>query len=145
MALASIDEINAFLPENVVQADDLNVASISVNVERYIKAYLAKVTVTSGWTTPDLTPSTVGLVAAMLSAAQLFFNNTGASSLDIDERSFAQILYDRAIELLHGIVDGTIDIDGENDGTIAEISKYIVGFWPDNTTEPSFAVGMEFS
>jgi hypothetical protein len=145
MALASVNEINSFLPAGVVQADETNIASINVSVERYIKAYLAKVTVTNGWTSVDLTPSTVRLVAAMLSASQLFFNNTGASSLELDERHFAQILYDRAIELLHGIVDGTIDIDGDSNIDPNEVSRYILGFWPNDETEPSFAVGMEFS
>lgn len=144
MAITTIDDINSFLPPNVVTADEVNTASIVVNVERYIKAYLAKVVVTSGWTTPDVTPSTVQLVASMLSAAQLFFNSTGASSLDVDDRSYAQVLYDRAIELLHGIVDGTIDIDGDNDGSVGEVSKYLLTFWPDNTTEPKFMMDMQF-
>lgn len=143
MALCELDDINSFLPDNVVEADSLNSPAVLVNVERYIKAYLAKVAVTSGWTTPELTPSTVKLIAAMLSASQIYFAATAATSLDIDDRNFGELLYQRGVELLHGIVEGTVDIDGDND-VITATGQFVLGFWPDNTTEPKFAMDMEF-
>src|SRR5215471_17644870 len=111
--LASLDDINAHLPDNVLQADDQNTALIQISVARVVRAYLSATisnTTLASWTSPELTPQTVREAASLLIASQLYFEQAAATSLDIDQRSFAQIWYDQGIALLQQIVSGQIDL-----------------------------------
>jgi hypothetical protein len=109
--MASIDDINAHLDGDIVSADWDNTALIQISVARIVRGYLTRVVdqvVLMTWTTPDLTPEIVREAASMLIAAQLYFNETSRTSIDIENTHYAQKLYDAAMVILNNIINGTI-------------------------------------
>jgi hypothetical protein len=148
--LASLDDINANLPseENVVvEATTANSDLIQVSVARIVRGYLSS-TLTSeilmSWSSPDVTPQIIREIAGKLIAAQLFFQETSKSSLDIDPNSFAQLLYNQAIALLTGIVAGSIWIDVPEGGLpIPDTGMSTLDFFPVDQTDMVFSKGMK--
>jgi len=142
--LASLDDIDAQLPDNVIQPDDQNTALLQISVARVVRAYLSTTidnTTLASWTEPDLTPDIVREASSKLIASQLFFQETSKSSLDMDIRSIGQLLYDQGIALLQQIVAGEIDIPNVDEITTGSITA--LDFWPVDATDRAFTVGME--
>lgn len=143
--LANVDDINANLPSidnvPVVEADDENVALIQVSVARVVRGYLSgsvdSATLMS-WNSPTATPDIVREAAALLIAAQVYFNYAARTSLTIDDRNFAQLLYDRAIAILNGIIAGTIDIGIP----VETIAMSGLDFHPVDDTDRAFTMSM---
>lgn len=151
MALCSIDDINSYLPTGqttpqvVVEADDVNVQLIQISVARIVRGYLSRIlsnATMAVWTDPEHTPEIIREVAAMLVAAQLFVNQVSATSLDVEERHWAQILYDRAVLLLEGIVGGSISIGDETPIDTPE-TMTTEDFFPVDDTDRAFSMSME--
>lgn len=155
MALCSVDDINSYLPTGesapqvVVEADDVNVQLIQISVARIIRGYLSRILSTAtmaSWSDPEHTPDIIREVAAMLVASQLFINQVSATSLDVDERHWAQVLYDRAVLLLNAIVSGQVEIvDPDGGDTPIETGEFMtdLDFWPVDDTDRAFSMGME--
>jgi hypothetical protein len=144
--LASISDINAYLEDSVVKADDTNTDTIQIGVSRIVRGYLSGVVpaaTMAGWTTPTATPDIIREIAAMLIASQLFFDKTILTTTNIDERHWAQILYDRAMLLLQRIVDGEITI---GDGGVTPPEPVGVmstaDFFPIDDTDRAFTMSM---
>jgi hypothetical protein len=145
--LASLDDINANLPseENVViEATTGNSDLIQVSVARVVRGYLSSTLtpeILMSWASPETTPQIIREVAAKLIAAQLFFNETAKSSLDIDPNSFAQKLYNEAIALLTGMTSGVIQIDDPTGGLIPmpELGLSELDFFPVDATDQAFS------
>jgi hypothetical protein len=146
--LASLDDINANLPaqdeDPVIEATSENTNLIQVSVARVVRGYLARVidpVVLMSWDEPANTPDIVRECAAKMMAAQLYFIFASRTTLTIDERSFAQLMYDEALAILNGIIDGTIVIEGvivEAEGGISELD-----FFPVDDTDRAFTMSME--
>lgn len=142
--LATIEDIQANLPESLVVADHDNTNLIQISVARIIRGYLSRTidsSVLLAWNTPAGTPELIREIAGKLIASQLYFNRTAQATTSIEERSFAQKLYDEAIALLEAIVLGTeilpdiivTDLAGMDD----------LDFFPIDDTDRAFTMGME--
>ena len=149
--LASVEDINANLPSEdfdgsgaVVQASAENTALLQISVARVIRGYLSGAIdspTLMGWSDPDLTPDPVREAAAKMIAAQLFFNRVARTTATIEARHRAQILYDEAMAILNGILEGTIvivDVPG-----IVTDSMSLLDFHPVDDTDRAFSMGME--
>ena len=146
--LASVEDVNAYLEDRVVKADDINTELIQISVARIVRGYLARVvsnTTMATWVDPASTPDIVREISAMLIASQLFFDKTIMSAVDIDDRHYAQILYDRAMKLLADILAGIVElpIDGGDDGgATADTGMSDLDFFPVDDTDRAFTLGM---
>jgi hypothetical protein len=150
MAFASIDDINAYLPDGsnitgpAVTADDVNTEKIGLSVERVIRGYLSRVisvATMASWDTPANTPEIIRECAAMLIAAQLYFDQVAASSLDLDLRHISQLLYDRAMAILNGILAGEIIIEDIPVETVAAMN--LENFFPIDDTDRAFTLSQQ--
>jgi hypothetical protein len=151
MALCSIDDINSYLPvgqttpQVVVEADDVNVQLIQISVARVVRGYLSRILSTAtmaAWNDPENTPDIIREVAAMLVAAQLFVNQVSATSLNVEDRHWAQILYDRAVALLESIVSGEIVI-GDTTPIDNPLEMTLQDFFPVDDTDRAFSMSLE--
>jgi len=150
MAYASIDDINAVLPAGsntsgaVVKADDVNTDTLAISAERVIRGYLARVVPTAtmaSWDEPASTPEIITEIAALLIGSQLYFNQTAASDLTIEERHVSQVLYDRAMKLLQDVLSGVIEIPDITFDTPQ--SMELEDFFPIDDTDRAFTLGMQ--
>jgi hypothetical protein len=144
--LASVKDVNAYLEDSVVKADDTNTDTIQISVARVIRGFLSGVIPGADmalWTTPDTTPDIIRECASMLIASQLFFDKTILTTTTIDDRHWAQILYDRAMLMLGKIVDGSISI-GDDGGTPVEPPGVMstLDFFPIDDTDRAFTLSM---
>lgn len=142
--LASLEDIQANLPESLVIADHDNTNLIQISVARIVRGYLSRVIdngVLLSWTEPADTPELIREAASKLIAAQLYFNRTATATTSIEERSFAQKLYDEAIAILQAIITGAEilpDIVVTDTSSISELD-----FFPIDDTDRAFTMGME--
>jgi hypothetical protein len=145
--MASLEDINAELDGEVIEANSDNTALVQINVSRMIRGYLSRVvsTVTMAtWDNPEDTPDILRVCAAKFIAAQVYFNYAARTSLTIDQDSFAQKRYDEAMAILQGIIDGLILL--EDPGTEPIVPADLIGaldFHPQDATDRAFTVGME--
>lgn len=142
--LATIDDINAHLDGQVINADEINTELLQVSVARVIRGYLSRVIPVSTlatWTEPDLTPEIIREVAGMLIAAQLFFDKTAQTTVEVADRHYAQILYDRAMKTLDQIIEGLIEIPEIVVDPVAGLSTE--DFFPVDDTDRAFSMSME--
>jgi hypothetical protein len=144
--LASIPDVNAYLEDSVVKADDTNTDTIQIGVSRIVRGYLSGVVpaaTMATWTTPSATPDIIRECAAMLIASQLFFDKTTLTTTLMDERHWAQILYDRAMLLLQRIVDGEIIIVPPAGGVAEPVAVMSTeDFFPIDDTDRAFTMSM---
>ena len=148
--MCDLDDVNAHLDGEVIEATADNTDLIQVSVARIIRAYLSRVvdqTTMMSWATPDTTPDTIREIASMLVAAYLYFQLSARTSLIVDNNNFAQRLYDQAIAMLQQIVDGTIIITNGSSGggttpdSVDDLTT--LDFMPVDATDRAFTVGME--
>lgn len=144
--LASISDINAYLEERVVQADEVNTEYIQISVARVVRGYLSPVVPSSTmalWVSPDVTPEIIREIAAMLVASQLFFDKASATVIDIDDRHYAQILYNRALAFMDKVLSGDIILDGDVPISPVEVMSTL-DFFPIDDTDRAFSMGQQF-
>lgn len=151
--LATTDEINAELPSQdedpVIEATIENTELIQLSVARVVRAYLSSVatsTVLMSWDSPANTPDTIREIAAMLIAAQLYLSFSGRTVVTIEERNYAQVLYDRAIGMLNQVVAGTIVVPGVGlggGGSIVTLDMDPEDGFPIDDTDRAFTLSME--
>jgi hypothetical protein len=142
---ATIDDVNGNLDGQVISADSNNSSLVQIGVARIIRAYLGKLVGDgmNAWVSPDTTPATIRQIAGMLIAAQVYFNSAAPTSLLIDDVNYHQRLYDRAMAMLQGIIDGTIDI-GLGDVVVAPVDELSeLDFFPTDDTDRAFTLSME--
>jgi hypothetical protein len=106
------------------------------SAERIIRAKLSgmvDVATFATWVNPTATPEIIREIGGMLVAAQLYGR---LYSEDIPEASsYAQMLYDRAMAMLNGIISGDIDIVGVVVAASSNLSA--ANFYPnDNLDSP---------
>jgi hypothetical protein len=145
--LASVRDVNAYLEDQVVKADDTNTELLQISVSRIVKGYLSGVvpsTTLALWTEPDAVPDIIREAAAMLIASQLFFDKTILTTVEVDQRHYAQLLYDRAMAILQGVVDGTIVLSGDDTATEPVGAMSSLDFFPIDSTDRAFTMGQQF-
>ena len=143
--LASLDDINAHLDGEVIEATADNSNLVQISVARIVRGYLAAVVdapTLMSWNSPDATPDTVREIAAMLIAAQVYFNLAARQSIDIAPDNFAQLLYNRAMALLQGIIEGTVGIGDGSGGQVTTMDLTSDDYFPIDDTDRAFTVGM---
>ena len=146
--LASLDDINSYLPsideDVVLEATSENSDLIQLSVSRVVRGYLSQVVDTTtlmSWDSPQDTPDIIREAASMLIASQIYINFISRTRITIEERNWAQLLYDRAIAILQGIVDGLIDVPGIDPGATSAMSE--LDFFPVDDTDRAFTMGMQ--
>lgn len=154
--LASLDDINANLPGRetggstsgypvVVEATDDNTLLLQVSIARVVRGYLSGAiagTTLTGWNSPSNTPDIVREAAAKMIAAQLYFNQVSRTNLTIEDRNFAQILYNQAMDILNKIISGEINI---GQSATVETSEHLssLDFFPVDDTDRAFTMSMD--
>jgi hypothetical protein len=141
--LASLDDINAQLDGDIIQATPNNTRLIQVSVARVVRAYLSRVIdapTLASWTSPDSTPETIREVAGKMIAAQLYSNETARSSTLMPPTHAAQIMYNQAMEILNQIIEGDIDIPNVVLTPIEGLSD--LDYFPVDATDRAFTMGM---
>jgi hypothetical protein len=143
--MATLDDINGHLDGQVIEATADNSNLAQVNVSRVIRGYLSGLfdsTTLMGWDTPEHTPDTIREIASMLIAAQVYFNLAARQSFNVNNDNYAQRLYDEAMKMLQGIIDGTIVIVEEGEAPVGPgLSEG--DYFPIDDTDRAFSMGME--
>jgi len=146
--LASLDDINAFLPRDKFSATDGNpeILLFQIDVERMIKGYLSSVFTSAtlaGWAAPASTPGYIRSCAGRLIAAFYYAKKVSEDMPDWDG-TYPQKLYDQAMAMLEKIREGKVVLievpDGEQPGTVFD-SDF---FWPREGSVPKFEMDMRW-
>ena len=138
MALASLEDINLFLPEDKIEVDNARYAPLQLDAERIVRGYLAGFftpAILASWIDPDSTPGLVRSIAGRLVAA--FYYRERYSEDSLTDPQYAQNLYNEGIGFLNDILAGKIVLE---EVVVPESSGHITSadFWPNNSTEGPF-------
>jgi len=135
MALVTDEDVQSHLPKDKLKVeeipDDRN--QIYLDQERIVRGYLAGVidsAVLATWITPVATPQIIRTITGMLAAAEIYRVRFSENSLD--DPTYAQSLYNRAMAMLNDIIAGDLLVEGVPDTTVVD-NTY---FWPNDTTDP---------
>lgn len=145
--LASLDDINSNLDQNVVEVDDDNTGLIQISVSRVVRGFLNgaidNVTLQT-WRSPETTPEIIREAAGKLIAAQHYYNEISKTESIIEPDSYAQKLYDRGMELLNGVLTGQyVILDPDTDVVIGtQDGLSILDSHPSDATDRAFTMGM---
>jgi len=150
MALATLDDVNMFLPTDKLEMEAPILDLKGVDAQRIIRGYLASVysaTTLAGWTDPTETdPLVVGYVPQLIRAIAgrfiaAFYYRERYSEDSLENPQYAQGLYDEAMALLMGIINGTIVLDDVVEEPETSTSLTSADFWPNDTDAgPMFSV-----
>jgi hypothetical protein len=112
MYLASLEDVNTHLQEDVIKATDADVALIQLDIVRTVKGMLTGTyspTTLAEWVDPDSTPTFIRSIAGRLIAAKYYARKLSANQVELPE--YAQWLYDSAIADLTKVIDGTVTLE----------------------------------
>jgi hypothetical protein len=143
--MASLNDINANLDGEVVEATASNTDLIQISVARVIRGYLAQIVdpvIMATWVSPEATPEIIREVAGKMIAAQLYYNETAKSSTTVAPTHYAQVLYNQAMELLNQIVQGEVVIGGIPT-TPLESVELGLDYFPIDDTDRAFSMGLK--
>lgn len=148
--LASLSEVNGFLAKNNEVTDALD-DQMQVDASNLIKSQLAGVfqpATISAWADPGTTPTTIRMIAARLIAARWYAKQfTGNESTKIP--TYAQSLFDEAMNLLKAIRMGYISVVDDDGNVIADPDDMALGegdYYPNiaANSQPMFIVGKKW-
>jgi len=144
---ATVDDINAHLPENKAAISDADDDLLQVEAWRLIRAKLSTTfatTTLNTWADPDSTPDIIRTVAGMVIAAK-WYAELYAEDSDTDA-TFANNLYLQAMDLLNQIAAGLIVITDDTGEPLVDTSSLSSDdFYPNDTVAPVFTMGKEFA
>jgi len=144
---ATVDDINAHLPENKAAISDADDDLLQVEAWRLIRAKLSTTfatTTLNTWADPDSTPDIIRTVAGMVIAAK-WYAELYAEDSDADA-TFANNLYLQAMDLLNQIAAGLIVITDDTGEPLVDPSSLSSDdFYPNDTVPPVFTMGKEFA
>ena len=146
--LASLSDINAWLPDDKIEANDANTQQFQIEAWRLIRGQLASSflpTVLVTWTSPTTTPDQIRSIAGKIIAAYLYKKIYSEDSATIPQ--YAQDIYTQAITDLAMIRSGAITVVDVNDIPIGINQQGLdtTDFWPNDTTDPAyFTMGAKF-
>lgn len=146
--LASLDDINRWLPVDKLEATNANSDTFQVEALQLIRGQLASSftpVILASWDNPTDTPQTIRAIAGRLIAAYLYRAVYSEDVANIPQ--YAQELYNEAISMLAQIranqlivLDGSGNPIGQN--LLAESASDV---WPNNTTDgPYFTMAQKF-
>lgn len=134
-SLATLDDINVHLPEDKLAVLDADDTALQLDAERTVKARLSGTfspVVLAGWTNDTNTPEIIKEVIGKLIAAKVYARAFSSEVGGVPE--YAQWLYDQAMDILDGIILGTIVVPEVTDppDTGQHLTRDM--FWPNNDT-----------
>lgn len=139
--LASLQDINGWLTDDKLEANETNTAQLQIDAQRLIRGQLASSftpTVLSSWITPATTPGLIRAVAGRLVAAYLYKKVYSEEGMQIP--AYAQDLYDEAIAMLTDIRAGNLTVTDDDgnpiDGNTESLSS--ADFFPNNSSDPPY-------
>lgn len=147
MSLASLDDVNSFLPTDKIEATEGNEETdrALLDSERLIRGHLAGVfspTELASWADPATTPELIRAIAGRLTAA--FFYRLRYSEDTFQVPEYAQTLYQEAMDLLMQIKTGDVELEEVTEGTQIQVPGSSF-FWPNDTTSPpKFTMDAEY-
>jgi hypothetical protein len=136
-------DVQIHLPVDKLKVEEIpdDLLKAKEDAERIIRGYLAGVVPSAtlaSWTTPAATPEQIRAIAGRLCAALIY--RTRYSEQSLNDPQFAQFKYNEAMEMLKGIIDGSIVITGVV--TTQFDSTY---FYPnDDADDPKFTMSAQF-
>jgi hypothetical protein len=145
MALASNEDVRAWIPEDKLQFDDPDIAGQQLQASRLIISSLSGVftpSLMAGWATPEDTPGIIRNVASELVAAYYYRDRSSEEG----SSDYAQTLYDEAIGKIAEIRAGTLIVLDENDNPITDsgLDMNELDFFPnDSAAPPVFTMTMD--
>lgn len=143
---ASLEDITAFLRDDRVRVDDANSKQPNIDAGRIIRARLSGFfapAVLNTWDSPANTPELIRSIAGRLAAAYLY--RSLMSSEEDTISSYAQQLWNEAIQMLLDITNGNIVVVDATNTPIDTTGANLISFWPDNSTTPLFSISDVFS
>lgn len=117
--LASIEDVNGFLPD-MVELSDGQDTQFQVDANRLVKSQLAGVytpAILTGWDAPANTPGTIRSIAGRLVAARYYAIQFSQEATNVP--AFAQNLYNEAIAMLVGIRNGSVVVTDDSNNPIS--------------------------
>lgn len=144
--LASLDDINTFLPQDKLSASDGNeeIQRHQIDVDRVIKGYLSSTytaATLAAWADPVTTPPFIRSIAGRLIAAWHYARKLSENLPDWD-RTYPQRLYDEAMAMLLGVQTGDVIVDPGAPPPGTQFGDDF--FYPGKGTEPVFTMDMRF-
>lgn len=147
--LASLDDIQTWLPEDKLKITDGSTAGFQVEAFRIVKSQLAgaftPVTLNS-WSSPTTTPPIIRTVASKLIAAFLYREAYSEDIPTVPE--YAQALYNEAMAMMVEIRAGTLVVVGDDDEPIEtnQLEMSSEDFYPnDSAPGPFFSMTRYFA
>lgn len=135
MAYLTKEQVNVWLAETKLQVSAID-ADLDTAVADAGLAVLSVRYATSTWADGASTPELVVQALSMLYASWYLQRQIGADDDALDETSYPIRLEKRAMAVLQGILDRTIEIDVDPDPTLAAIDQPL--FFPtDSSTQLS--------
>lgn len=131
-------DVQIHLPYDKLRVEEIpdDLANAKADAERIVRGYLAGIVDMSLWTTPAATPDIIRAIAGRFAAALIYRLRFGQDATRDPE--YAQNKYNEAMDMIRGIVEGSITIPGIDPGTTFDNSY----FQPNSTfDDPIFAMG----
>lgn len=145
--LASLDDINAHLPQDKAEVEDSDDDLLQVEAYRLVRAKLAStfaVTTLNTWASPGTTPEIIRTIAGMVIAAK-WYAELYAEDSD-EDAVYATRLYNEALGMLQQIKDGTLAVIGVDGITTTDTTLLsTVDFYPNDGIPPKFTMDKEFA
>jgi len=147
MALASLDDINKYLPEDRIQLDDATAPPFLLTAQRIVKgnlSYIYSPVTLEEWASPETTPDQIRELVGKLIAGLYYRVRVSEETPEL--ASYGQQLYNEAIVELERMRKGDIGIIGIDGELIlrAESVMDAASFFPNNGTPAVFSMGLEF-
>lgn len=144
---ASLDDINAHLPEHKAKIEDADDDFLQVEAYRLIRAKLSSTFATATlntWVSPSTTPGIIRTIAGMVIAAK-WYAELYAEDSDTDQ-VYANDLYMKAMGLIEEIRAGLIVVVDDAGDPLADMS-YLSSddFYPNDSVPPKFTMDKEFA
>jgi hypothetical protein len=139
-AVATLEQINAFLPENKLQVANLN--SVSDLHQHAINVVFGKLRTafdTTTWQDSSSTPKLVQTAVAMLVAGNVYLRQLSEESTD--GNNYGQWRINEAYALLQGILEGVILLEDDKFPNYRYDPLLGASYFP---TEPVIEMGMQF-
>lgn len=144
---ASLDDINAHLPEHKSKIEDADDDLLQVEAYRLIRAKLSSTFATATlneWVSPATTPGIIRTVAGMVIAAK-WYAELYAEDSDTDA-TYANNLYAQAMGLIEEIRAGLIVItDPAGDPLVDTAFLSSDDYFPNDSVPPKFTMDKEFA
>jgi hypothetical protein len=145
---ATLEDINAHLPEHKAQIEDADDDLLQVEAYRLIRAKLSSTfaaTTLNTWASPTTTPGIIRTIAGMVIAAK-WFAELYAEDSD-EDATYANNLYAQAMGLIEEIRAGLIIVtDPTTDDPLGDLT-YLSSddYYPNDTVPPKFTMDKEFA